>query len=118
MNKSKKSYVLLIVIQEHYKAKAVLQKLEEIGVPGATVIDTMGAASPAIPTYSMYDLASPTLDLALTSNFNKTIFSVVPDEATVIRAMDEVEKILEINGSTTGKGIMFTIPLVGQMGLL
>ena len=114
----KKSYVLFIVIQEHYKAKIVLEKLEEIGVPGATVMETMGAASLSIPTYSMYDLASPTLDLALTSNFNKTIFSVVPDESTVLIAMDEVAKILEIDESTTGKGIMFTVPLVGQMGLL
>lgn len=114
----KKAYVLLIVIQEHYKAKAVLEKLEEIGVPGATVIDTMGAASLAIPMHSMYDLASPIVDLALTSNFNKTIFSVVPNEATVLLAMDEVERILGMDQSTSGKGIMFTIPLVGQMGLL
>ena len=61
---------------------------------------------------------SPTIDLALTSNFNKTIFSVVHNEETVIIAMDEVEKILEMDGSTKGKGIMFTVPLVGQMGLL
>lgn len=114
----KKAYVLFIVIQEHYKAKVVLEKLEEIGVPGATVVDTMGAASLAIPTYNMYDLASPTIDLALTSNFNKTIFSVVPNEQTVLKAMDEVAKILEIDESSAGKGIMFTVPLVGQMGLL
>lgn len=114
----KKAYILFIVIQEHYKAKAVLKKLEEIGVPGATVIETMGAASLSIPTYNMYDLASPTLDLALTSNFNKTIFSVVPDEPTVLQAMDEVAIILGMDESSKGKGIMFTIPLVGQMGLL
>lgn len=114
----KKSYVLFIVIQEHYKAKIVLEKLEEIGVPGATVMETMGAASLSIPMYNMYDLASPTIDLALTSNFNKTIFSVVPNEATVLMAMDEVGKILEMDEGTTGKGIMFTVPLVGQMGLL
>ena len=114
----KKAYLLIIVIQEHYKAKAVLKGLEEIGVPGATVIETMGAASLAIPMYSMYDLASPMTDLALTSNFNKTIFSVVSNEKTAILAMDEVEKILEMDKNKTGKGIMFTIPLVGQMGLL
>ncbi len=113
-----KPYVLFIVIQEHYKVKSVLEKLEEIGVPGATVVDTMGAASLSIPTYNMYDLNSPTIDLALTSNFNKTIFSVIPNEETVLHAMDEVEKILEINKSSRGKGIMFTVPLVGQMGLL
>ncbi|HHX62993.1 MAG TPA: hypothetical protein GX707_20125 [Epulopiscium sp.] len=113
-----KSFVLFIVIQEHYKAKAVLAKLEEIGVPGATVVETMGAASLSIPTYNMYDLASPTIDLALTSNFNKTIFSVVPNEETVLLAMDEVAKILGMDDSATGKGIMFTVPLVGQMGLL
>ncbi len=114
----KRSYILFIVIQEHYKAKIVLEKLEEIGVPGATVMETTGAASLSIPTYSMYDLTSPTMDLALTSNFNKTIFSVVPNEATVLKAMDEVARILEMDESSKGKGIMFTVPLVGQMGLL
>lgn len=105
-------------MQEHYKAKAVLEKLEEIGVTGATVIDTMGAASLAIPTYNIYDLTSPTIDLALTSNFNKTIFTVVRNEATVLLAMDEIEKILGLQEAKTGKGIIFTVPLVGQMGLL
>lgn len=114
----KKAYVLFIVIQEHYKVKSVLEKLEEIGVPGATVIETMGAASLSIPTYNMYDLTSPTIDLALTSNFNKTIFSVVPSEEKVLQAMDEVGNILEMNEVATGKGIMFTVPLVGLMGLL
>lgn len=114
----KRAYVLFIVIQEHYKAKAVVQRLEEIGVPGATVIDTMGAASLSIPLYNMYDLSSPMTDLALASNFNKTIFSVVPNEEMVVLAMDEVSKILEIDNGKTGKGIMFTVPLVGQIGLL
>lgn len=113
-----KAYVLFIVIQEPYKVKAVLEILEKIGVSGATVMDTMGAAKLAIPTYNMYDLASPMADLALTANFNKTIFSVVRNEETVLIAMDAVEQILEIDGTKTGKGIMFTIPLVGQMGLL
>jgi len=114
----KKAYILFIVIQEHYKAKTILTRLEEIGVPGATVIDTMGAASLAIPLYNMYDLSSPMTDLALASNFNKTIFSVVPNEEMVVLAMDEVGKILEMDEGKTGKGIMFTVPLVGQMGLL
>ena len=114
----KRAYVLVIVIQEHYKSKAVLERLEEIGVTGATVIDTMGAASLAIPTYDMYDLSSPVVDLALTSNFNKTIFSVVKNEEMAKKAMDEVSKILEMDKAKTGKGIMFTVPLVGQMGLI
>lgn len=96
----------------------VLEKLEEIGVPGATVMETTGAGALSIPTYNMYDLASPTIDLALTSNFNKTIFSVVPNEPTVLKAMDEVGEILEMDENSVGKGIMFTVPLVGQMGLL
>lgn len=114
----KKSYVLFIVIQEHYKVNAVLKILEDLGVPGATTLDTMGAASLSIPMYNMYDLTSPMTDLALTSNFNKTIFSVVPDEETVIGVMDAVEKILGMDPSKSGKGIMFTVPLVGQAGIL
>ena len=114
----KRAYVLFIVIQEHYKAKAVVNRLEEIGAPGATVIDTMGAASLSIPLYNMYDLSSPMTDLALASNFNKTIFSVLPNEKMAILAMDEVSKVLELDSGKPGKGIMFTIPLVGQIGLL
>ena len=101
MRKSNRPYVLIIVIQEYEKAKAVLTKLEEIGVPGATVMDTMGGASGG-----------------RTSNFNKTIFSVIPDEDTVLLAMDEVGEILGMNEARSGEGIMFTVPLVGQMGLL
>ena len=113
-----KAYVLFIVIQEHYKVKGVLEVLEKVGVSGATVMDTMGAAKLAIPTYNMYDLASPMVDLALASNFNKTIFSVIRNEETVLIAMDAIEKILEMDRTKTGKGIMFTVPLVGQMGSL
>lgn len=89
----KRSYVLFIVIQDNSKAKQVLKELESIGITGATVMDTMGSAS------------------------NKTVFSVVKNEEMVILAMDRVETMLEIDHKTN-KGIMFTVPLVGEMGLL
>ena len=82
-------------MEELDKAKLVLEKLEAIGVPGATVADSISKSNPS-----------------------KTIFSVVPDEATVLKAMDDVGKILGINDLTQENGIMFTIPLVGSLGLL
>ncbi len=103
-----KEHVLFIVMQERDKAKAVLKKLEEIGVPGATAIDTRGAAS----------LAVATGEVVVATEMSKTVFSVVPNEEIAMHAMDEVEKILEMDPEKPGKGIMFTIPLVGQMGLL
>ena len=94
-NLSKKAYVLFIVLEDLDKAKTVLEKLESIGVPGATLTDSVSGLSPS-----------------------KTIFSVVPDEARVLQAMDDVGDLLGINQSSKGKSLMFTIPLVGSLGLL
>lgn len=116
--KRKRAHVLIMVIQDQSKAKKVLKKLEEIGVPGATVMDTMGTETSVIPPHNIEGFKASNEKLGVKTNFNKTVFSVVSNEEIAMLAMDEVEKILEIKPGQPSRGIMFTIPLVGQMGLL
>lgn len=85
-------------MKDKSKVKPVLKKLEEIGMPGATVMDT-------IP------------DLPHASDYKNAIFSVVYNETTALKAIDKIATMLGMDESSDS-GIIITIPLVGEMGLL
>ncbi|WHH57533.1 P-II family nitrogen regulator [Petroclostridium sp. X23] len=110
-------YVMFAVINDVRKVKPVINKLRELGIKGATIVDTMGGG-----TYcAHYSGHRPAIGSAYRTmndagTFNKTIISVVYCEKHVLAAMDAIEEILGGNMKKSGSGIIFTVPTVDFRG--
>jgi len=101
-------YLMVLVLNQTEHLEEVLEKLYEIGINGATVIDSSGMGRticdhmPVVGGLrNLFNDCRPG---------NKTIFSVIRTEKTVEKATGVIE---EVTGDldTAGKGILFTFPL-------
>lgn len=104
--------VLFIVLNEIEYLDDILDSFIDIGVKGATILDSQGMGSAITnsgrgrePFFgairSFLDNARP---------YNKTIFTVIEDEELLEEAVVTVKKIVgDIN--KPGVGLMFTIPV-------
>jgi nitrogen regulatory protein PII len=113
-----KGYVLFVILNDVTRLKDVLQAAKKIGLPGGTVIDTIGSAS----LYSSEDrhvslIASTMKSLDEGNQYNKMIFFALHDENQVKEAMGAIQEAMDLKVAQPGKGIMFTIPIMGAMGL-
>jgi nitrogen regulatory protein P-II 1 len=99
--------LLVLVLNKEEFTEQVLERFVELGVPGATIIDTVGMGrvlSQEIPIFAGF-----TDMMAGARPSNKTIFTIVADEMVA-----EVEKGVEdIIGSLDepGNGILFALPV-------
>ncbi|NLK21928.1 MAG: hypothetical protein GX308_07580 [Epulopiscium sp.] len=114
-----KGYILFTTLSNIKSLKLVLKCLKELGISGATVMDSIGSAN----LYNFDDIYVPMIASSMKSvdsvrSYGKTVFSVIKDEDTLIKAMDELENILDLNINDLGKGIMFSIPIYVSMGVL
>ena len=98
--------LVFILNKEEYTEK-VLEKFVDLGVPGATIIDSVGMGrvlSQEIPIFSGF------IDLMAGARpSNKTILTLVADDA-VDEIVQGIEKVI---GSLDepGTGIIFTMPV-------
>ena len=111
-------YLIVLVVNDPYQCKRLLKSWKEVGVPGATVIESLGLQRalkgvvrdnlPLLPT--LRDIESGE------ENRNRTMFSVVPDQETVNRVRMATEAIL---GSLEAEdtGFMFVVPVSEAFGL-
>lgn len=110
--------VLFIVLNKTEYLDEILDAFVDIGISGATIIDSqgMGSAMTAIedteePFYgvlkSMLNDSRP---------YNKTIFTVIKDEEILKKAVNIVKEILG-DIYEPGVGIMFTLPLGNVYGI-
>jgi len=106
--------LLVCVINEPGKVDEILEAFLEIGVTGATVLDSQGMATTLVEDVPIF--AGFRNVLRGVGKPNKTIFSVIKDHETVERAIAAVEKIC---GSleTPSTGIVFTVPVGFVKGL-
>lgn len=99
--------LLIFVLNKEELTEQVLEKFVELGVPGATIIDTVGMGrvlSQEIPIFAGFvDL------MAGARPSNKTIFALVRDESLedVVRGIEEVVGDLD----QPGTGVVFTLPV-------
>lgn len=106
--------LLILFLNKVEKLEEVLEGFVEIGITGATVIDSVGMGhilSEEVPIFAglrfMFAGAKP---------HNKTIFSVIKDEKEE-EAISLLQKILG-DLKKPGTGIVFTIPLDRVEGLM
>ncbi len=110
--------VLFIVLNEIEFLDDILDSFVDIGVKGATIIDSQGMGSAITNSgrgnEQFFGAIRVFLDNA--RPYNKTIFTVIEDEETLSEAIKTVKGILgDIN--KPGVGMMFTIPVGNIYGL-
>lgn len=110
--------ILVIVLNKTEYLDEILDAFVEIGLTGATIIDSQGMGSAMTdvnntngPFYgvlkTMFDDSRP---------YNKTIFTVIKDEQLLEKAVDTVKGIIgDIH--QPGVGIMFSLPLGNTYGM-
>lgn len=105
-------YALFIVLNETDYLDDILARFVDVGVRGATILDSQGMASALasgdekdVPFFGsfklLFDSARP---------YNKTIFTVLESEDLVERAVDAVQDILG-EFDRPGVGFMFSVPI-------
>ena len=110
--------VLILVLNEVEYMNDILDKFVEVGVTGATIIDSQGMGSAITNsgrgTEPFFGAIRQYLDNA--RPYNKTIFTVIKDEEVLNAACQSVKEILG-NMSRPGVGMMFTLPVGETFGL-
>ncbi len=106
--------MLVVVINEEEKLDAILAAFLEIGITGATVLQSEGMGrllSQDIPIFA----GLQTL-ISRSRPRNRTLFSVVDDPEKTDRALELLAEICGDMGSPA-TGIAFTIPVTRAVGL-
>ena len=107
-------HLLVCVVNNTASVNDIVGGFVRIGVTGATVIDSHGTAEIAaaqVPVFAGFRQL-----VQSNRKPNRTIFSVIKDDATLDRAMAVVEKVVgSLESSATG--IMFSVPVTRVRGL-
>lgn len=109
-------FVLFIVLNKPEYLPQVLYKMKQIGIRGATVIDSMGAKTVSKNIYKIPVVGGLMKTLDGESQFNNTIFSVIEREEQVERAMNQIEQIIGGDMNQPNRGIMFVLPVTHFRG--
>ncbi len=107
-------YVMITVLSETRRLRAVLKALNNAGIEGSIVLDAVGTNS-LQNHYSDYKpfLESSLIAISEKARYKKMILSTVAEDALVNKAMDAVSDVLGENLKKPNVGIMFTIPMFG-----
>jgi PII-like signaling protein len=106
-------FALFIVLNEVDYLPEILKKMREIGLKGATIIESFGSATVADnDMYTDSFLLSLVNTLEGRKKASRVIFSLIEREDQVNNAMNEVQNIL--GGEI--KGMMFVLPVEHMRG--
>lgn len=106
--------LFVYILNQQEKLDEILAGFIEIGITGATIIDSVGMGrilSKDVPIFAGFQSL-----VSGSRPHNKTIFSVVDDDEKIEKALKIIE---EVCGSfeDPGAGIAFILPLTDAFGL-
>lgn len=109
---------LFIVINEVDYVDEILEEFLDIGVKGATILDSqgMGSAIAQGDTSNIPLFGSLKRYLDSSRPYNKTIFTLIEDEELLEKAVRTVKEVVG-DLDKLGVGIMFTIPIGKVYGM-
>lgn len=118
MKAGEKMQALFLVLNETDYLDDILEAFVEIGVKGATIVDSQGMgralAASSDQHIPMFGYLKNLLDDA--HPYNKTIFTVLEDQDLVDRVVKAVNDVVgDIN--KPGVGFIFTIPVGSVYGI-
>ena len=108
------SNALFLVLNKTEYLEEILDKFLEVGVKGATILDSQGMGRALGEADHIFGSLRKLIDG--TRPFNKTIFTVIEDEEILEEAISGVQKILG-DISDPGVGMMFTLPIGNVYGM-
>ena len=106
--------LLVCVVNDPQKVDDILQAFLEIGITGATIIDSYGMGKALLQDIPIF--AGFRNMLAGTGSYNKTIFSIIENEEKANQAIAAIDSICgDLMDPATG--LVFTIPVRTVKGL-
>jgi len=109
----KGGYLVVMVLNKTELLDDVLKKMDELGVRGATILESVGMGRILLQDFPFY--AGIRALVERTRPYNRTIFTVVRDKETLDRLVSEMDKIVRF--SEPGTGILFTLPIEMAIGI-
>lgn len=110
-------YVLFIVLNEIEYLQDIITRMREVGLRGATIIESMGSAKiMENDLYTVSFLARLVDTIEAKSKASRVIFSLIEREEQVQKAMNEVQKILGGDLKKPNLGMMFVLPVTHFRG--
>ena len=111
-------YVLFIVLNEIQYLSEILVSLKDLGIRGATVINTVGSRrlQDENEEKDRSFLSKLVESLQGDTKNNRTIFSVIEKDEQIHDAMKAIEEILGGDMTVPNKGIMFVLPVTHFRG--
>jgi nitrogen regulatory protein PII len=106
--------LLVAVINHEDRIEEILRAFLEIGISGATVIDSHGMGR--LLGGEMPDFAKLQTLVAGTRPKNQTLFSVIDDPDKTAAALEAIERVCG-SFASPATGIAFTLPLTRVVGL-
>jgi nitrogen regulatory protein P-II 1 len=106
--------LLVAVINQEEKLEEILSGLLELGVTGATVVNSEGMGrllASEVPIFAGLEQLS-----SRTRPRNHTLFSVIDDDARVDRVVDLLQEVCG-GLEQPATGIVFTVPVTRCVGL-
>lgn len=110
--------ILFIVLNKTEYLDDILDEFVEIGITGATIIDSQGMGSAMTDVENIDEPFYGVLKSMFedSKSYNKTIFTVINDKELLEKAVSTVKGIVG-DIYKPGVGIMFTIPLGNTYGI-
>lgn len=110
--------VLFIVLNETDYLDDILEGFVDIGVRGATIIDSQGMGSAITNSGRGHEAFFGAIRSFLDNDrpYNKTIFTVIDDEEVLLKAVHKVKEIV-VDINRPGVGMMFTMPVSNIYGM-
>lgn len=111
-------YALFIVLNETQYLSEILLSLKDLGIRGATVINTVGSRrlQDEDEAREKRFLSKMVESLQGDTKNNRTIFSVIEKDEQIHDAMKAIEEILGGDMMVPNKGIMFVLPVTHFRG--
>lgn len=109
-------HVLFIVLNKTEYLDDILTEFVNIGIKGATILDSQGMASALVKNNEKLPIFDSLRSFLYSSRpFNKTIFTIIEGDELLDKAMDSVNKIVG-DLSKQGFGIMFSLQIDRMYG--
>ncbi len=101
--------LLVMVLNKPEPQNEILQVFKQIGVKGATIIESMGMGRARAENQVTPLIAGLMRALDTGHHYNRTIFCVIEDDEVLARAVEEADRLVDF--LHPGSGIIFTIPV-------
>lgn len=109
-------HLLFLILNETEYLDNILTEFLEIGIKGATILDSQGMGRALSNNSDIPIFGSLKSILNSSRPYNKTVFSVIENEELLNKAIDTISNIVG-DISKPGVGLIFSVPISNVHGL-